>query len=97
MRIRRSLAFGGSLVLLASLVVVVPASTALAASPGVARSIAVAGTTSPQTGGFTPSGDGDVTQAEFPGQEDEAEVAPARTRGRSSTAACRTAPATASR
>ena len=56
-RIRRSLAFGSSLVLLASLVVVVPASTALAASPGVARSIAVAGTTSPQTGDFTPSGD----------------------------------------
>ena len=31
------------------------------------------GTGSPQTGGFTPSGAGDVTQAEFPGQEDEAD------------------------
>ena len=76
MRIRRWLAFGGSIVLLASLIVVVPASTVLAASPGVARNIAAAGTTSPETGGFTPSGEGDVTQAEFPGQEDEADGGP---------------------
>src|SRR5438093_11232876 len=34
------------------------------------RLIPVAGTGSPQTGAFTPSGAGDVTQAEFPGQSD---------------------------
>src|SRR5436305_4524603 len=32
--------------------------------------VQLAGTGSPQTGGFTPSGAGDVTQAEFPGQLD---------------------------
>jgi hypothetical protein len=34
------------------------------------------GTTSLQTGDFTSSGDGDVTFAEFPGQEDEADGSP---------------------
>jgi len=37
----------------------------------VTRSIALGGTSSPQTGGFTPSSDGDATQVEFAGQEDE--------------------------
>jgi len=32
--------------------------------------IPLAGTGSPQTGGFTPSGEGDVTTVEFPGQEE---------------------------
>ncbi len=49
----------------------------IAASPAgaspAASQVPLAGTGSPQTGGFTPSGDGDVTQAEFPGQEDEAD------------------------
>ena len=34
------------------------------------RQIAIGGTSSPQTGDYTPSGSGDVTQAEFPGQLD---------------------------
>jgi hypothetical protein len=34
------------------------------------RTIASSGTTSPRTGNFTPSGAGDATQAEFPGQMD---------------------------
>jgi len=38
---------------------------------GVTRAISLSGTSSPQTGAFTPSGDGDVTYAEFAGQEDE--------------------------
>jgi hypothetical protein len=59
--------------LLASAVIVAPAGTALAASQGVARSIPAAGTSSPVTGAFAPSGTGDVTQAEFPGQVDEAD------------------------
>jgi hypothetical protein len=71
-RIRKSLAAIASLALLASLAIVVPAGTALAASQGATRSVAAAGTTSPRTGGFTPSGSGDVTQVEFPGQADEA-------------------------
>ena len=37
------------------------------------RSVSKSGAGSPQTGEFTPSGDSDVTQAEFPGQEDEAD------------------------
>jgi len=40
----------------------------------VTRSVALTGTSSPNTGGFTPSGAGDATQAEFPAQEDEAEA-----------------------
>jgi hypothetical protein len=68
-RIRKILGAVSSLMLLASVAIVVPASTALAASQ--VRNIPVAGTTSPQTGDYTPSGDGDVTQAEFPGQVDE--------------------------
>lgn len=35
-----------------------------------AQSVRLAGTSSPQTGGFTPSGGGDATQSEFPGQLD---------------------------
>src|SRR6266700_2822827 len=36
-----------------------------------ATKIASAGSTAPKTGAYTPSGDGDVTQAEFPEQLDE--------------------------
>jgi hypothetical protein len=36
-----------------------------------ARSVSLVGTTRLVTGDYTPSGDGDVTQAEFPGQLDE--------------------------
>ena len=72
MRIRRYLAAGSSLALLASVALVAPVGTALAGSPGVTRSIAFGGTSSPVTGAFTPSGAGDLTQAEFPGQMDTA-------------------------
>jgi hypothetical protein len=48
----------------------------VAASPGVSSKIALSGTSSPQTGSFTPSGDTDVTQAEFPGQIDEPDGSP---------------------
>jgi hypothetical protein len=40
------------------------------------RQIPLAGTSSPLTGGYTPSGDGDVTKAEFPGQIDEPDGSP---------------------
>ncbi len=43
---------------------------AASASGGTTRNIPSAGTSSPQTGDFVPSGAGDVTQAEFPGELD---------------------------
>ena len=46
------------------------APAALASGPGVTRQIPIAGTGSPQTGSYTPSGSGDATQVEFPGQMD---------------------------
>jgi hypothetical protein len=46
------------------------------ASTAVAKQVPLAGTGSPQTGAYTPSGDGDVTLAEFPGQEDEEDGGP---------------------
>jgi hypothetical protein len=69
-RIRRYLAVASSLGLLASLSLAALVGTALASS-GVVRNIPLSGQTSPQTGDYVPSGDSDVTQAEFPGQEDE--------------------------
>ncbi len=62
------------LLLIVAAALVVPAGTALASSPGVATTIGSSGTTSPRTGGFTPSGSGDVTDEEFPGEEDGAEA-----------------------
>jgi hypothetical protein len=55
-------------------VVAFRATTTHAASgiTGVMRTITTAGTAYPQTGDFTPSGSHDVTQAEFPGQMDDA-------------------------
>src|SRR5258708_4179388 len=43
------------------------------ATQAATQSISLSGTSSPQTGGYTPSGDGDATFAEFPGQLDEPE------------------------
>ena len=43
-----------------------------ASATGTTRNIPSAGASSPQTGGFTPSDSGDITQAEFPGQLDSA-------------------------
>jgi len=62
------------LTLTAALSVVVAvwiAASPAGASSAVGTQIPLAGTGSPQTGDFTSSGDGDVTQAEFAGQEDE--------------------------
>ncbi len=58
-------------VVVASAFVAVSAS----ASSGITK-VSLAGTGAPQTGAFSPSGSGDVTQAEFPQQEDEATPAP---------------------
>jgi hypothetical protein len=58
--------FGLAVVVVAALVVW-PAAGALAGSSG---QVPLAGTGSAQTGDFTPSGTGDVTQAEFPTDDD---------------------------
>ena len=62
------------LALAAALVLGACALTASAGSAGAAggRQIPISGTGSAQTGDFTPSGSGDATSAEFPGQTEEA-------------------------
>ncbi len=72
MKYNKVLAWMSTLAILVSLVGVLPAS----AQGGGARQISMAGTSSPQTGDSTPSGDNDVTQAEFPGQIDEPDGSP---------------------
>src|SRR5690349_330387 len=72
MKLNKIFAFCSMFVMLVSLMGVVPAG----AQSGGVRQIPIAGTSSPQTGDSTPSGDNDITQAEFPGQEDEADGSP---------------------
>src|SRR5712675_1089228 len=51
--------------------------TLVSAAPQSGGSVVrLSGTSSPQAGSYAPSGDGDVTQAEFPGQIDEADGSP---------------------
>ncbi len=52
---------------------IAPSAASAQSLVGTTRQIPVAGTTSPQTGDYIPSGTNDVTQAEFPGQIDEAD------------------------
>jgi hypothetical protein len=59
-----------------ALVLASAAMALVAASPAVTSKIALSGTSSPRTGDSTPSGDTDVTQAEFPGQIDEPDGSP---------------------
>jgi hypothetical protein len=70
MRTRRSLAALAALALLASLITIAPAAV-LAGSAGTTSHIPRAGTGGPRTGNV-PRGSGDATDAEFPGQVDEA-------------------------
>jgi hypothetical protein len=55
----------------AALACTVAVPLAIAASSGVTRQIPIAGTGAPVTGTYTPSGQNDVTQAEFAGELDE--------------------------
>jgi hypothetical protein len=74
MKFHKALTSALVLALLLSAVIAASVSAAPARSSSSAtRSISLSGTSSPQTGDYTPSGDGDLTQAEFPGQEDEAD------------------------
>jgi hypothetical protein len=69
MRTRRTLAALAALMLLGSLVSIAPIALATTGS-GTTRLIPIAGTGSPETGEYTPSGNGDATDAEFPGEMD---------------------------
>ena len=73
MKSKNIFALVSTLAILVSLVGVFPVS---AAGGGVTRQIPSGGTTSLQTGEYTPSGANDVTQAEFPGQLDEEDGGP---------------------
>jgi hypothetical protein len=69
MRSRKPAAALAALSLLASMIMVMPMTVA-AASAGAATQVPRSGTGSPQTGEYTPSGDGDVTDEEFAGEAD---------------------------
>ena len=70
-RSRSSLRLSLALAVCAAVVLAAVAASANASS-GVTQ-VSLAGTGAPQTGAFTPSDSGDVTQAEFPGQLDSAD------------------------
>ena len=76
MKIKKVFAISLALIMFTSMIGVFPAGASPLAVAGTTRQISSGGTTSPQTGEYTPSGQGDVTQAEFPGQEDEADGGP---------------------
>src|SRR5512138_1775941 len=69
MKIRKFLAFASTLMLLVTAIGTMPAW----AAAGVVTQVPISGTGSLSTGDFAPSGNGDVTQAEYPGQGDEAD------------------------
>ena len=69
MRLRRTLAVLGATALLGSLIVIAPVAVS-ARSAGTTSLIPKVGTSAPQTGDFTPSGAGDVTDEEFAGETD---------------------------
>jgi hypothetical protein len=58
---------------LAFVVAIIAAAGAIGSAVASGPQVPLAGTGSPRTGDYTPSGAGDVTQAEFPGQLDEAD------------------------
>ncbi len=64
-----------ALAALGAVAILLPASSS-ATTYGATRQISSAGTGSPHTGAYAPSGTGDVTQAEFPFQQDNADGTP---------------------
>jgi hypothetical protein len=68
---------GLALAFVASSTMTTPVSAGSAQSAGFYTTrIALSGTSSPQTGSFTPSGENDATRAEWPGQIDEPDGSP---------------------
>jgi hypothetical protein len=74
MRLKSTTASSVFVLLCSALGTLLVGSVALAS--GVTRQIPSAGTTAPQTGAYAPSGDGDLTLAEFPGQVDDEDGGP---------------------
>jgi hypothetical protein len=70
MHSHKLLTLAAVMALLVSAIATVSVSAAPLQGSSITRQIAISGTSSPQTGDYTPSGDGDVTQAEFPGEAD---------------------------
>jgi len=76
MKFKKAFALLSTLVVFVSMIGVFPAGARPLLDAGTTRQIPSGGTTSLTTGDFTPSSDSDLTQAEFPGQEDEADGSP---------------------
>lgn len=76
MRSTRMLVFALGLALLVSVLATASTNAAPPAGGPDVRSVTLGGTISPQTGNAPASGPSDVTQSEFPGQEDEADGSP---------------------
>src|SRR5579859_2622227 len=73
MRSRTILPLVVVLILLVGALAAVPVgATPALSSASTLRQIPIGGTSAPQTGDYTPSGSGDVTQAELPGETDSA-------------------------
>jgi hypothetical protein len=72
MKYKKAFALFSTLVILFSMIGVLPTAAKPLLDSGVTTQVPSGGTTSLTTGDFTPSGDSDLTKAEFPGQEDEA-------------------------
>ena len=77
MKVKQVFALFLTLVFLSSMIGAVPVEAAPFHDGGTTRQIPSGGTSSPETGAYTPSGDGDLTQVEFPGAEDGEEGAEA--------------------
>ena len=76
MKFNKPLASLSTIVILFGMTGILPAGATSLSGSGATRLIPNAGTTSPQTGDYTPSSEGDLTQAEFPGQIDEPDGGP---------------------
>ena len=76
MKFNKTLASLSAIVILFGMIGLLPAGATSLSSSGATRQIPSAGTTSPRTGEYTPSSEGDLTQAEFPGQIDEPDGGP---------------------
>src|SRR5512136_2587921 len=72
MRTHKVLSALAAVALIISLMPMASVGAAPLAAAGITRQIPSASTSSPQTGDFAPSSSGDITQAEFPGQMDDA-------------------------
>src|SRR5512139_1144820 len=73
MKYKKTFALLSTAAIIVAIISVLPARTA---ADEVTSQVPIAGITSPQTSEYTPSGENDVTWAEFPGQIDEPDGSP---------------------